>query len=447
MRSDPFGTDLSTRDARAHSAFTSATRRILEHRPDVDVALVDALAADPMCTGAHAMRGLCQALLARSETMVLARAHLGAAITAAREGGATASETALVKTLDLAANGSLRAAAAICETHLLDHPGELLFAKLAHSIRFMAGDTERLGVAIERSLDVADPRTPGFGFLLGCRAFTLEEHGHFAEAEKTGRRALDLEPRDAWAIHAVGHVHEMTGRVDTGLAWIEAQRPVWSQCNNFALHMSWHAALFHMERGAYDATLDLYDREIWPRVSEDFRDMCNAVALLFRLGAQGVDVAGRWDELANLAARRSCDRTLVFASLHHLVALIAAGRLHEAADLVESLERPLQPGDDQEQVLRLVGRNLARVLLDGARGLARAEDVNVLLRHLSCLGGSAAQRDLFMRALAELAVRRGDHAGVACVLAARRRLKRDDRFVTALGARLPVVDAEFRLSA
>ena len=447
MSLDPFGVELLTRNSAAGTAFASAARRIFEHRPDVDVMLAAALAADPACVGAHALRGLCQVSLARAETMALAQVHLQAAEAARREAGASAGEAALVAALRLAVRGSFGAAAEICESHLDTRPQDILLAKLAHAIRFMAGDTSRLAVGIDRALAASGTQSPGYGFLLGCRAFALEEQGAFSEAERMGRHALDLEPLDAWAIHAVGHVHEMTGRVDAGLAWIEAQRPVWSGCNNFALHMSWHAALFHMERGAFEATLDLYDREIWPRVSEDFRDMCNAVALLFRLDVLGVDVAGRWEELADLAARRRRDRTLVFASLHHLIALVAAGRHREASELVEEFEQPVSPDNDQEQVLRLVGRGLARALLDATRGAARPEDIGALLRHLPSLGGSAAQRDLFMRALAELAINRGDLAGVACILATRRRLKRDDRYVSALDMRLRGGSAVLRLSA
>ena len=430
---DRFGTQLLTTNVQAATDFAEATARVLGHRPDVDVALARAVAADPACAGAHALRGLCQTTLARTETMAAAHVHLADAESALVMAGGSAADYALVRALRRASQGGLRAAAETCEAHVEMQPQAVLFAKLAQAFRFMSGDTHALGLAVDRALEASSPGAPAHGYLLGCRSFAFEELGEFALAEQIGRQALDLEPMDAWAIHAVSHVYEMTGRVEAGLGWVEAQRPVWQGCNNFALHMSWHAALFHMERGDGERALVLYDTEIWPRVSEDYRDVSNAVALLGRLDSLGVRLGARWDVLADLAERRRADCTLTFASLHHLLALLAAGRLGAAADLVENLERSMFPANDQERVLRLVGRNLARVLLDDARGLHRALDP-AMLRDLPAIGGSAAQRDLFVRRLAELAAERGDQPALAALLSVRRRLKSDDRFVASLAA-------------
>jgi YHS domain-containing protein len=59
----------------------------------------------------------------------------------------------------------------------------------------------------------------------------------------------------------------------------------------------------------------------------------------------------------------------------------------------------------------------------------------MLARRLPRLGGSHAQRDVFLRSLAELAARRRDHAGLDAILGLRRRLKREDRFVGRLASR------------
>ena len=44
------------------------------------------------------------------------------------------------------------------------------------------------------------------GYLLGCHAFTLEETGEYARAEKTGLEGLKYAADDAWGLHAVAHV-------------------------------------------------------------------------------------------------------------------------------------------------------------------------------------------------------------------------------------------------
>ena len=70
-----------------------------------------------------------------------------------------------------------------------------------------------------------------------------------ARAEAAGRRAVELERRDAWGLHAVGHVMEMEGRAREGLAWFDAHRAEHAHCNNFDYHIWWHRALFELELG------------------------------------------------------------------------------------------------------------------------------------------------------------------------------------------------------
>ena len=58
---------------------------------------------------------------------------------------------------------------------------------------------------------------PDYGKVLGMSAFALEECGAYEEAERRGRRAVEIDPTDIWATHAVAHVMEMTGRQRDGI--------------------------------------------------------------------------------------------------------------------------------------------------------------------------------------------------------------------------------------
>jgi hypothetical protein len=96
---------------------------------------------------------------------------------------------------------------------------------------------------------------------------------------------------------------------------------------------------------------------------------------------------------------------------------------------------PIAPAD-QAEVLTDVGRDLAQIIvsLDGAAARRRGIDLGRLARRLQRIGGSHAQRDVFLRTLAEVAAAEGDALALEQVLAVRRRLKRDDRFAARVQA-------------
>ena len=123
-----------------------------------------------------------------------------------------------------------------------------------------------------------------------------------AVRKRSAARRLRVEPRDAWGLHAVSHVHEMTGRTEDGIRWIEGQRDRgFRHCNNFGGHLFWHLALFKLERGAVAEVFELYDRKIRHDKTDDFRDIANGASLLMRLELDGHAVGTRWEELADKA--------------------------------------------------------------------------------------------------------------------------------------------------
>ena len=148
--------------------------------------------------------------------------------------------------------------------------------------------------------------------------------------------------------------------------------------------MAWHLALFHLEAGDHDRVLGIYDTQVRPRPTDDFRDVANAVSLLWRLEQEGVSVGGRWGELGAIAMRRRRDTTLTFASLHNLLALIAMGEIDAAWELVDALETSAaQAEGDQGQVMEAVGIELATTLLDLALNRAPRSDFASLASRLA----------------------------------------------------------------
>lgn len=425
MLTDRFSGRHTSRSDAAIAHFESGVLAVLGHRPGCPEALAAALAADPDLVAAHAVAGFGAVLLARPISIERAARHLAAARSALLHNGtATPFEQVLVNALHVACDGRLLGAAQLLEAHLTIHPHDLLVFKLTHALRFMGGDLPGLRRAALTVLPDWDENRPGFGFLLGCAAFAYEETADFAAAETAGRRAIELEPLDAWGLHAVAHVYEMQGRLAEGMSWLESTRQTWVTCNNFARHVAWHLALFHLEAGDIDATLAIYDAEVQAAGSEDFRDLANAVSMLWRLRQQGIPDSGRWEELAGLSRRRADESTLVFAALHHLLALLASEDRAGVSRVIDALRQRSLADDEQAHVAADVGLEFAGLIVAPARASA---DLEGLARRLPLVGGSNAQRDVFVQTLLMIAAERGDAAAVDGIIQIRSRCKMADR--------------------
>jgi hypothetical protein len=107
---------------------------------------------------------------------------------------------------------------------------------------------------VTRVLPHWDASVPGYSYVLGMHAFGLEEMNQYSQAEAEARRALELERKDGWAVHAATHVMEMQGRIDEGIAWLETREPDWAPDNGFAFHNWWHLALFYLDGAHYPRT-------------------------------------------------------------------------------------------------------------------------------------------------------------------------------------------------
>ncbi|WP_316014889.1 tetratricopeptide repeat protein, partial [Roseobacter sp. HKCCA0434] len=305
---------------------------------------------------------------------------------------------------------------------LVRWPEDALAMKLVQSLRFMLGDAAGMRASVATAARGIGADHPMHGYLLGCRAFALEETGDYAAAEAAGRAGLELCPDDAWGLHAVAHVHDMTGRMEDGVRWLAGRSKHWAHCNNFAYHVWWHLALFHLDRGACGPVLELYDRKVRPAATDDFRDIANAASLLFRLEVEGIDVGDRWEELGALGAGRTEDGCLVFADLHYLLALNATGRTGEATRLAARIAADAATLDhDQHEVAALAGQPMARGLLAfrAADYATARRDLAHALDWLPRIGGSHAQRDVFWRLAVEAHLRAGDLAGAEALLARR----------------------------
>ncbi|WP_209016086.1 tetratricopeptide repeat protein [Roseibium sp. RKSG952] len=381
----------------------------LAHGKSTPAHLEAALSEDPDFALGHAARGLFCLLLGRRELIGTAEQCWKVAVASAQNAPITRRETAFVEALRAWLDGWPSRSADILDSALVKAPNDALLVKMVHAIRFVLGDATGMRRSIETVSKSYDANHPAYGYILGCRAFALEETGEYKAAEAAGREGLDHAADDAWGLHAVAHVHDMTGNSENGISWLESRPASWAHCNNFGYHVWWHLALMYLDRGDADKALVLYDTEIRRDQTDDYRDISNAASLLSRLEIEGINVGGRWDELAHLSDQRAEDGCNVFADLHYLLALLNGGRRLGAERLLTSLrERALQQGDLARiskhagvstgaglEQYRLGNYASAYTMLTAARG------------DLFQVGGSHAQRDVFERITIDAALRAG----------------------------------------
>ncbi len=287
-------------------------------------------------------------------------------------------------------DGDTPAAARVWEEILAGHPRDVLALRLAHHAYFYLGAAGDMLGSVDRVMGAWDEGVPGYGFVLGMRSFALEESGDYGGAEATGRRAVELNLADPWAVHAVAHVREMQDRHGEGIEWLTGLEAHWNAANNFRYHLWWHRALMHLGRGEADEVLRLYDEAIWDPDSEEYLDLCNDVSLLLRLELRGVDVGGRWRALAAKVEGRTDDRILAFIDCHFVAALAAAGRMDAARDMAGAMA-------GAGGVFADVGAPVAEALIAHQEGdyAGAARLLRDVREKIVTMGGSHAQRDLF----------------------------------------------------
>ncbi|MDQ6828685.1 MAG: tetratricopeptide repeat protein [Gemmatimonadota bacterium] len=405
---DAQGEPLVAANAGVAAAYDGCVAAYLGARADTRVLLAALLAADPGCVLGHCLDGYLHMLASKRSSVALARESLARAQSALPKDAALRRESLHVTALDAWSRGEMREAAAVWDQLLADFPRDAVALKVSQFVLSYLGESARMLATAARVATGWDAGVPGYGFVLGCHAYALEECGEYASAESIGCRAIEINPADIWAAHAVAHVREMEGRMREGVEWIGALVPQWRPCSNFAMHLRWHEALFRLELREHDGVLALYDADVRPKPTDEYLDVANAVSLLWRLEQNDVSVGSRWRELADTARAHVDDHALVFVDMHYLMALAAGGDGESIAKFLASSEQLAREGRGTEAiVMASVGLPLANAIMAHRRGeYDRAVDLLAPVRaHIRDIGGSHAQRDLFDQLLIDSAMR------------------------------------------
>ena len=406
---DLHGLMTSSNSARSVEAYGRALKVFNTYLGDPLAIIDQALAADPGFIMGHVFRA--HVLVSMWEKSVLPQLHRSLEALRPLQLRGNHRERWHIRALEQWAGGDWNGARETFDRLLAEYPRDLLALQSGHLADFYHGDRDSLRGRIARVLPAWSADDPGYGYLLGMLAFGLEECGNYGAAEEYGLRALDLDPNDSWAHHAVIHVMEMQARQREAIAFAEGRQQHWAQADNgFRFHNWWHLALFHLDQDDTSAALRVYDQGVRSDPSGIQLMMLDAAALLWRMHLRGVDVGQRWEELAQHYENDGEGGFYAFNDVHAVMAFAATGRTAALSERLAQMRLAASRVNSNAAMAQRVGLPIARAFEAFAQ--QRHSDAVALLlpvRHRAHeFGGSHAQRDIVQRTLIESAIRAGE---------------------------------------
>ena len=400
---DAYGNTVSSVSRAAVDAYDQGVRGLLGFSADIIDSFRAALEADPDFVLARAALGVSLYL---AEKMPEGRTEMERAATAAvaGSGSLTPRETRHVEALALWVAGRSGDAIPLIKEVLAGHPRDMLLMQRLYYIYFWQGRSAEMLELTKSLLPVLGED----GYMLGYHAFALEENRRFDEALALAERAIAINARDAWAVHALAHVLYERGENARGVLALPPRIRPCDHLGYFKNHLLWHLALMHLAEGRYDRVRKLFQSvfgDVEITVGSDLQD---SVALAWRLDLYGQTDARRWQHLGAAARGWLEMPLLLFHDLHVGMALSAAGDWASAELQLERL---------RQRAKKTRNATLPEVvvpLMEGLHAFARGEyalsvaRIEPLTERIVEVGGSHAQREVFHDTLLEAALRAGE---------------------------------------
>ncbi|NNF76741.1 MAG: tetratricopeptide repeat protein [Rhizobiales bacterium] len=413
MQHDIRGLDLSTSSAEVARHLDGAVADFLDYGQTASAQVKAALEEDPECALAQCYRGYLLMMLENRAVFPKIQQALDSLSSASDR--MTRREQLHVDALQAWVKGDLMTACLAWEAILNEWPKDLMALKLHHTMAFYTGRSHVLRAVVAGVLGAWDEDTPGYSHVQGMYAYSLEECGEYAEAERWGRAATEGNGGDLWAIHSVAHVMEMQGRYAEGSRWLGDREGQWEKKNFFKAHLWWHNGLFAVAQEDFDKALRILDDQMCSVNSDKYVDVSNQAALLKRIEIAGIDIGDRWDGLAAYSATRIKDHILPFRDAHFCLALAAGGKADVAREQINSLFAFARDGEGwtaESTRNILIPLCEAMIAYEGGEHAKACDILWPIRNELSPIGGSLAQRDLFTQILIDAATR-GGRLGVA----------------------------------
>jgi len=412
---DQHGLVTSTPDTEAVELYDVAIDHLLHFRPAVMEALAASLEIDPSAAMSQVLQAYLGLLGTEPEDAQAARSSFESWCSTSDQSALMPRERQHVAAVQDWLGGDMSGAGLRLSALTCEFPRDALALAIGHQIDFFSGDATSLRDRVGGALSAWSSSDKHYGHLLGMYAFGLEEAGHYDRSEDVGLSAVETNPKDVWAIHAVVHTFEMQGRSADGSNFLDVRRGDFGTGNFLNVHNWWHYALYSLESGESTSALEVYDAVLHNCDSEGLvMEMLDAASLLWRLLLEGEDQSERWSKLADAWTPKMAQPYYSFNDMHAVMSFVGAGRIGEAERLIEQREKWLLDAPatvTNARMTREIGLPVCRSILAFGQGrYSSVVEMLTPLRHrINEFGGSHAQRDAVQRTLLEAALRCGQH--------------------------------------
>ncbi|MFI0263018.1 hypothetical protein ACH4OW_28775 [Streptomyces sp. NPDC017056] len=282
------------------------------------------------------------------------------------------------------------------------YPGDAVSVFVVHMLDFYIGDRAHMLASISQAVGFFADDDPAIGYLHGLHAFSLEENGLIDAAMERCRVALDRNPDDIYAMHAMVHCLYETGRHEEGARYIREYMRSRDGSTPMRIHIWWHYALFELYADNIQEVLACYRigirRKTSPRSTEDL----DAVTMLWRLALikPSLDLDAYWRSLFQDWEPYLEENWYLFNDFHAYITYCQVGEYDRADALLKAvLARGTDVSEEMVDIFLGFRSFTTGDYADAATRLARS------FHHSFSMGGSNAQRDVVELTGIEAAIR------------------------------------------
>ena len=386
MLEDRYGNKLTTRSAAARDAFVDGVDRFLASDGGVEPAFNRAISADDGFALAHL--GLARYRHAQGNPPEAKNA-----LAAARKvvGGVTDREASLISALGLLIEGNAASAYKAIRAHLVDHPRDAMATQTCTTVFGLIGFSGQPGREAEQ-LAFTTELAPHYGddwWFLSQHAFSQVEVGQIRAAELNIERSLEGNPRSAQGAHIRSHIYYENGEAEAGYRYLSDWRRDYDKTGLLHCHISWHVALWALERGELDAMWQVIDTDISPgaAIGPPLVVLCDTAAVLHRASLKGVAIPPeRWRAVCQYASKYFPNTGVAFGDVHAALAYAKTGDSAALSKIISDAKGPA--GDVVSDLAEAFDAFAQENWTETAVHLTK-----VMSDHAR-IGGSKAQRDL-----------------------------------------------------